>query len=181
MLADRDPTSNTDTTPLEIERVFLLDRLPDLPPHAQAYRIEQGYLPDDDGAPEGPFAEGRLRKKTAPDGTVTCFHTIKSGAGLVREEVERSLTEAELAEAWPRTAGRRLKKTRYEVAEGALTWEVDAFDDWPLVMAEVELPRADAEAPLPAWLAGHVVRELTDDPRYRNYALATEGPPAGSS
>ena len=34
----------------EIERVFLLDRLPDLPDGAEAVRVEQGYLPEHDSA-----------------------------------------------------------------------------------------------------------------------------------
>jgi CYTH domain-containing protein len=53
-----------------------------------------------------------------------------------------------------------------------LAWEIDVFEDRPLVLAEVELPSADAEAPPPAWLARHVVREVTDDPAYANSALA---------
>jgi len=165
------------TTPQEIERVYRLERLPDLPPTARAYRIEQGYLPDVE-AGEGPFAEGRVRRKTGPDGRVACTHTIKRGEGLVREEIERRIDEAEFAAAWARTAGRRITKTRYAVPAGELTWEVDAFEDLDLVLAEVELPSEDAAAPLPPWLAPHVVAELTWDPRFRNYALATAGLPA---
>ncbi len=165
------------SSPQEIERVFLLDRLPELPARARAYRIEQGYLPDEE-AGEGELAEGRVRRKVGPDGAVKCTHTIKRGQGMVREEIEREIDEAAFAQAWARTTGRRIAKTRYAVVEGERTWEVDAFDDFDLVMAEVELPSTDAEAPLPPWLAPRVVRELTDDPRYRNYALATEGLPA---
>lgn len=164
--------------PLEIERVYLLDRLPELPAEAVPYRIEQGYLPDpEEGAAPGTFYEGRLRRIVAPDGAVTCVHTVKRGAGLVREEEEHAISEEAFLADWPRTEHRRIVKTRYKVPAGGLTWEVDAFDGLPLVMAEVELPGAEAESPLPAWLAPHVVRELTEDPRYRNYALATEGLP----
>lgn len=165
------------SAPQEIERVYRLDRLPDLPAEARPFRIEQGYLPDDE-AGEGPFAEGRVRRKTGPDGAVTCTHTIKRGEGLVREELERTIDIAEFEAAWGRTAGRRIAKTRYAVPAGDLTWEVDAFEDLDLVLAEVELPSEETEAPLPAWLAPHVVDELTWNPRYRNYALATLGLPA---
>ena len=51
--------------------------------------------------------------------------------------------EEEFFADWPRTEGRRVEKTRYKVKEGDLTWEVDAFDHWDLVMAEVELPTAE--------------------------------------
>lgn len=159
------------TAPLEIERVFLLSRMPDLPPGAEVVRIEQGYLPDDAaGGPDVP--EGRVRRTRRANGEVRCFHTIKRGMGLVRTEEERALSEAEFERLWPSTAGRRLTKTRHKVREGDLTWEVDRFEGIDLVLAEVELPDAAHEAPLPAWLAPHVVREVTEEPGYRNFEIA---------
>lgn len=156
------------SSPLEIERVFLLARLPDLPPGAEAVRIEQGYLPD-----EGAHGlEGRLRRATAASGQVRCTHTVKRGLGLVRTEEERALSPEEFERLWPATAGRRLVKTRHRAREGALVWEVDAFEGLDLVLAEVELPSADHQAPLPPWLAPHVVREVTEEPEFRNFALA---------
>jgi CYTH domain-containing protein len=92
--------------------------------------------------------------------------------GLVRSEVERVISEEEFARHWPRTAGRRLTKTRYRLSVGALVWEIDTFDEPNLVLAEVELPSPDAAAPLPEWLAPRVLREVTDDPAYRNYEIA---------
>lgn len=159
--------------PLEIERVFLLRGLPPLPERAEAHRIEQGYL--EAGFPTAPpeeFAEGRLRRWTRPDGRVERFHTTKRGSGIVREEIERSIDEAEFARAWPRTGRRRISKTRHRVPEGELIWEVDRFDDLPLVMAEVELPSVEHPLSIPAWLEGWIVREVSEDPRYRNSELA---------
>lgn len=163
----------------EIERVFLLDHLPELPPSAERWRIEQGYLPDPAAAerPAEAFYEGRVRRKVSPQGRESYVHTIKQGSGLIREETEVAIEAAEFAAAWARTEGRRISKTRYRVREGGLVWEIDEFDDLPLVMAEVELEDPEQEAPFPAWLAPRVVRELTEDPRYRNFALATEGLP----
>lgn len=152
--------------PLEIERVFLLSRLPDLPPH-EAVRIEQGYLPDDGAA----GVEGRVRRSTK-GGQVRCVHTVKKGLGLVRTEVEREIPVLEFERLWPSTAGRRIVKTRHKVKEGDLTWEVDRFDGLDLVLAEVELPSADTPVTPPAWLAPHIVREVTEDPSYRNYEIA---------
>ncbi len=159
------------TAPLEIERVFLLARMPDLPPGAEVVHIEQGYLPDA-GDDEANPVEGRLRRTRRASGEVRCFHTVKKGLGLVRTEVERELPEEEFERLWPSTAGRRLIKTRHKVRAGDLTWEVDRFEGLDLVLAEVELPDAAHEAPLPAWLAPHVVREVTEDPEYRNFAIA---------
>ena len=55
-----------------------------------------------------------------------------------------------------------------------MTWEIDEFPDRNLVMAEVELPSPSTEVTAPDWLRPHVVREVTDDPAYTNYRLATE-------
>jgi adenylate cyclase len=166
------------TPPLEIERVFLLDGLPPLPAASKAFRIEQGYLPDA-GAGDETLVEGRVRRTVKPDGSEVRTHTIKRGQGLVREEIERELDEQEFAELWTRTEGRRISKTRHKVPVGDLTWEIDAFDTFELVFAEVELPSVETESPFPGWLEKHVVRDLTEDPRYRNYCLATVGLPEG--
>ena len=162
--------------PLEIERVWVLTGEPAMPSGAQVWRIEQGYLPEQP-LESADFAEGRLRRIVTPQGEVRHLHTVKRGAGLVREEVEREIDAAAFERAWPSTLGRRIRKERHRVRDGSLTWEVDRFLDWPLWMAEVELPGADAPAPIPGWLAPVLGREVTTDPRWRNFALAVQGPP----
>ncbi len=154
---------------LEIERVFLLRGMPPLPASAVAVEIEQGYLPPPDG-PGQP--EGRLRRQVAPDGQVLRVLTRKHGQGLVRREEERPLSPEEFDRWWPRTAGRRLRKRRHRVPEDGLVWEIDRFEGIELVLAEVELPSAETAIALPAWLAPVVVREVTEDPRYRNFEIA---------
>lgn len=180
MSGGSDAGSPATSPPLEIERVFLLRGMPPLPASAEAHRIEQGYLADEaDEADEssragaaGVFAEGRLRRWIRPDGRVECFHTVKRGTGVVREEIERAIPEAEFAAAWPGTGSRRIRKTRYRVPENGLTWEIDRFDGIPLVLAEVELPAVDHPVAVPPWLDGWIVREISEDPRYRNSELA---------
>lgn len=160
----------------EIERVYLLDGAPQFPAHAVASRIEQGYLPEEsthDDAPAQLISEGRIRRVVHGDGAVQYTHTIKHGLGLVRAEDERSLTEQEFQTLWPRTRGRRLSKTRHRVTEADLVWEIDVFDQFDLVLGEVELPAIDTPAPIPGWLQPHIVREVTEEPAFRNYALAT--------
>lgn len=163
---DPDDEKDEDTVPLEIERTYLLDRLPNIPPEAWAIRIEQGYLSDE------AELDGRLRREIQPDGTVRCTHTIKSGRGLVRQEVEREISEQEFKQHWPATNGQRLTKVRYCVPVGDLTWEIDAFNELKLVLAEVELPTINTKAPPPPWLQRHIVREVTEEKQYRNHALA---------
>jgi adenylate cyclase len=153
-------------TSLEIERTYLLDCLPALPANAKPLQMMQGYLPDD--------AEmtGRLRCTRDADGNSIYTHTIKQGAGLVRSETERTISKDEFDTWWPQTEGRRLSKTRYRVIEGDRVWEIDVFDDLHLVLAEVELPSETSKADPPPWLAGHVVRDVTEEKGYCNYELA---------
>lgn len=183
--------SSTTAPPLEIERSFLLRGMPILPialgperrPIARLW-LKQGYLPlrgdgvarpaaaGDAAASTSPIAEGRLRRIERADGSVEHRHTVKTGVGLVRTEVEHVIDRATFDAAWPATAGRRLSKTRFRVDEGEFTWEIDRFDGFDLVLAEVELPDPAAVAIPPSWLAPFIVREVTDEPAYRNFELA---------
>jgi len=73
---------------------------------------------------------------------------------------------------WPLTEGKRVTKRRHKIADGGLVWEIDAFTDRELVLAEVELPSPNTEAKLPEWLAPYVVREVTEESEYVNINLA---------
>ena len=162
--------------PLEIERVWVLSAPPQVPPSAERWTIEQGYLPEH-GVDDASFAEGRLRRIVHADGRVTLLHTVKRGSGVVREETERSVSEADFDRMWPLTQGARVRKIRHRVREGDLVWEVDRFLDWPLWMAEVELPSEHHPVIAPPWLQPVLGAEVSLDPRWRNHALALHGPP----
>ena len=147
------------------------------------WRIDQGYLPlqsqviegnsHGSGAPIPPHQlEGRLRRITHSDGSVEHIHTIKSGVGLVRQETERSIDAETFAREWPRTVGRRLEKLRTRITVGDRLWEIDQFTYIPLVLAECELPSIDTPLDIPDWLAPFIVREVTEEPAFRNAELA---------
>jgi len=90
----------------EIERKFLIERLPANLRRAKSYRILQGYLvtePDD--------RHVRLRKKEKQTSL-----TFKLVRGSVRDEREIELTPKQFAALWPATKGRRLQKVRYEIS-----------------------------------------------------------------
>jgi len=163
---------------LEIERTFLLQRMPvwpTSPVEPERLEIEQGYLVGDG------TIEGRIRRVRSADGGERYFHTIKRGVGLVRQESEREIGKSEFDRHWPSTVGRRLRKTRHRIAVEDLVWEIDCFHDLPpiegrnLVMAEIEIPegRDPHSITVPAWIASEIVREVTEEPRFRNFALAT--------
>lgn len=174
-MMSRDSNHLDDETPLEIERTYLLNGMPTMPTGAERLRIEQGYLPERSAA-TGDHPEGRVRRMTMPDGSDRFEHTIKRGSGLVRSEQQRSITREEFDSLWPFTQDRRLTKTRYRIPCDAggerRIWEIDAFDELNLVLAEVELPSEDASVTIPDWLQPHIVREVTDEQQYRIYELA---------
>lgn len=157
---------------LEIERVFLLSRLPDLPAGALKYSLIQGYLPKVTSVDSENPIEGRLRQTTKSDGSIIYTHTIKRGLGLIRQENEREISPQEFNKHWPRTEGRRLTKTRYFVTDDDQLWAVDDFQGLEVVMAEIELPTPNTQITIPDWLKACLIREVTEETAYRSYHLA---------
>jgi adenylate cyclase len=148
----------------EIERKFLIKRLPPQLKRARRSSIRQGYLvaePDD--------RHVRLRKKEK-----SASLTFKLVHGSEREEREIALTPKQFAALWPATAGRRLHKARYEIPWNSVLIEIDVYGgkNKGLVVAEVEFPNRAAcrEFRPPDWFG----REVTGDKRYSNIRLATE-------
>jgi len=73
---------------------------------------------------------------------------------------------------WPLTRRHRLRKRRFEVEVDGRTWEIDAFRNRDLVMAEIELDSEDDDVTFPDWLAPAVQREVTGEPEFQNINLA---------
>lgn len=147
--------------PLEIERKFLVDTARWHPDPAQAVRYRQGYLCS---APDLV-----VRVRTAGD---RAFITIKGATeGITRLEFEYPVPLDDAQIMLERLCGGPLiEKTRYRVPFGGRVWEVDVFagDNAGLVLAEVELPSADAPVELPPWVGV----EVSDNPRYYNANLS---------
>lgn len=151
--------------PLEIERKYLLTRVPPMAAAVPPTLIEQGWLP-------GTALRERLRRSTSPDGTVVCWRNVKLGPAQARVEIDEG-TSRELFDAmWPLTAAARVRKQRHVVRDEAYAWEIDVFLDRDLVLAEVELSGLDDRPALPEWLAPYVARDVTGEPAYFNSVLA---------
>jgi len=150
---------------LEIERKYLLTRLPDMPRANDVLEIDQGYIP-------GVKLMERLRRQKSRDGNVQYFRTVKIGSGVQRMELEDTTDATTFEHLWLLTEGRRLRKRRYVVPNGGDLWEIDEFLDRPLVLAELEIPSADTRITIPDWLKPVLVREVTDEKEYTNRSLA---------
>jgi len=147
----------------EIERKFLLEWLPPNLEQSRSLVIEQGYLATD----ESTGRQVRLRKT----GNATSL-TFKVGRGSHREEREIKLSPKQFAVLWPGTAGRRLRKVRYEILWDNVIIEIDKYRGRhkDLVVAEVEFPdTASCQRFQPPWWFG---REVTREKRYSNVRLA---------
>ena len=157
--------------PLETERKFLIE-YPDIAaleklPACRRVEIIQTYLT----APEG--QEIRVRQR-GENGSYVYYQTTKRPlSGMTRVEVERRLSKDEylrlLMEADP--ACRPIRKTRYCLTHEGRYYEIDIYPFWQdKAILELELSDPEAEVTIPKPLK--LIREVTDDPAYKNAALA---------
>ncbi len=146
----------------EIERKFLVKDPPSNYVNWPFSKIRQGYLFISDSG-----NEVRLRQKGDQ-----YFQTIKSGDGLVREEIEIELTRNQFESLWPATSGRRLEKTRYRHEWLKYTIELDVYSSnlEGLYVAEIEFPNEEEShlTTLPDWFD----KEITLNSKYKNRNLA---------
>src|SRR5205823_14851715 len=143
---------------------FLIRRVPLVSLRSRHVEGSQGYL-----ASEPCGRHVRLRKKSK-----TAFLTCKVGRAAAREEREIRLGPKQLATLWPATAGRRLRKTRYEIPWRSLKIEIDIYhgSNHGLMVTEVEFPSHAScqQFKPPRWFG----REITGEKRYSNVRLARE-------
>lgn len=150
---------------MEIERKYLLDKLPfDLSPYKKI-EIEQGYI----------SSNPTIRIRKSGDGY---FLTVKGSGMMVREEFEMSLTEEQFQDLWQRTESGTICKTRYLIpVQDGLTAELDVYHKQlrPLLTVEIEFESVDqAERFIPPDWFG---RDVTFEQAYKNGHLAKHGLP----
>ncbi|MBU0487076.1 MAG: CYTH domain-containing protein [Bacteroidetes bacterium] len=155
------------TPPIEIERKWLIEKLPEglvLPP---ANVIRQSYLAID---PAGTVV--RVRQKNDK-----YFLTMKGAGLLSRHEAEMELQKADFEQFMTLSNGRDVEKNRYCLPFGEYTIELDIFSGKlsGLMLAEVEfkdIATAKQFSP-PVWFG----KEVTTFPEYTNAAMAVRGLP----
>ena len=145
---------------MEIERKYLVQKLPEDLDSFPFRELEQGYLCTD------PVI--RIRRD---DDQYEL--TYKSGGLMVREEYNLPLTEEAYRHLLPKVDGRLIRKRRYRIPlTDTLTIELDLFrgDLAPLVLAEVEFPdEASANSFTPPHWFGE---DVTFSSRYHNSNLS---------
>ncbi len=161
--------------PLEIERKFLIAH-PDeallREKCSERRALRQAYLTS------GEHGENRRIREAVTNGTARYFYTEKQRiTAVTRIEREREITREEFDRLCAERAEglRVIEKVRYVVPYEGHALEIDLFPFWDdRAFCECELRSETEELALPDWL--HVWREVTDDPRYTNHALAREIP-----
>ena len=158
--------------PFEIERKYLIS-YPDLKwldslPNCSKVDIIQTYLRSETGD------EVRLRQRGS-DGHYAYYQTVKQPvSNLKRIETERKLTQNEYLNLLMSadTEKRQIRKTRYCMMYEDQYLEIDIYPFWnDRAVVEIELSDEEQEVKLPKELK--VIREVTDDLRYRNAALSS--------
>ena len=160
--------------PLEIERKYLIE-YPDIDwlennPNCQRIEIIQTYLTSGEGE------EVRVRQRGI-NGNYTYFQTTKKMVSDVkRVEIERRLSQSEylrlLMDA--DTSKRQIRKNRYCLTYENQYFEIDVYPFWyDRAIMEIELNNENANIVFPEQIK--VIKEVTDDPSYKNASLATIG------
>ncbi len=148
----------------EIQRRFLLRRVPATAQAFALQEIDQGWLP-------GTRVVERIRALRRDDRPVT-YRTTKWATGAGRTSPDGEVDQGLFEEIWPLTAGRRVAKRRHVVSDYGVQWEIDQFLDRDLVIADVTVSERDAPVVVPEWLEPYIVREVTGDGAYTSLALA---------
>ena len=145
---------------MEIERKFLVRKLPDDLERYASSRITQAYLS------RRPTI--RIRKKDEQ-----YILTVKGPGKLAHEEFELSIEKAAYERLLKKCDGKVIEKRRYRIPYGKYTIELDLFTaPKELVLAEVEFESVEEALSFegPEWFS----EDVTEDPRYSNAQMAYE-------
>ncbi|MFF5726810.1 CYTH domain-containing protein [[Kitasatospora] papulosa] len=150
----------------EIERKFVMKNLGEVL-RIPAVPVRQGYLARN-------FDEEVRIRRMGDEYTLT----TKKGTGLRRAEFETPISAAQFDALWPATEGSRIAKSRRQVKlpEDRIAY-VDVFEEHLEGLTTVEVEFDETSTALafvpPDWFGP----EVTEDRRYSNKMLSSEGKP----
>ena len=161
--------------PLEIERKYLI-YFPDIKeleemPNCTKVDILQTYLKSIDNS------ERRVRARGI-DGEYMYYLTEKRKISeLKRVEVEKRLTQDEYLKYLMEADNtlHPIHKTRYCLSENNQYFEIDIYPEWDKqAIMEIEISNENEKIQIPSFIK--VIKEVTEDEKYKNYNLAKEMP-----
>lgn len=149
--------------PNEIERKFLVEKMPELAPETEKTNIKQAYLRR--GTNKG---EPTVRVRQLGD---KGYITIKGDKiGLTQSEYEYEISIKDAQELFELCEPGKIEKIRYYIPHGNHLIELDVFggENAGLIVAEIELETEDDVVEIPSWFG----KEVTTDINYSNAALS---------
>ena len=157
---------------LEIERKWLIDKnkIPLNLSNAEILKIEQTYIS---------FSpEIRVRKINNGEQYSFAVKTNMTSDGLVRNEMEENITEEEYNILIKKKEGKTIYKTRYQFLYKNNLYAIDIFEGELEGLAYLEIEFVNKEEAdefvTPDW----VIKELTNNIKYKNGFLARYGIPS---
>lgn len=159
----------------EIERKYLI-AMPDAEflasqPGCSVWQIEQVYLTAESGCT-------RRVRRVVEGGETACYKTFKRRVtALSAEEDEGRISEEQYARYLTERDETKqpILKTRYRVPYENQLLEFDLYPFWTdRAVMEIELESEAQRVFIPEWVK--ILKEVTDDFRYKNVALASEIP-----
>lgn len=150
----------------EIERRFLLKRLPAFNERKGFLRISQYYVKAEDGL-------YRNRMTWDPNSLKTTFERIikTSISEGVNEEQHFPISENDYHEGYANRE-KYISKVRHIYEYNGLKFEVDEFSALKLVICEIELESLDQELIFPDYIKSELITEITGESEFSNYNLA---------
>lgn len=151
---------------LEIERKYLLKKVPSNIRWDVIYDIKQYYVSD-----------YRIRIQTNTEsGETKWYYNQKTATDdpMVYKEVEREITYEDFWRYISNRDSKIIQKTRYVkyFGDDGLKAEVDDFVGMKLVIAEVEIPSVDYQFDLPKLIKDNLILEVTRYVEFKNRRLA---------
>ena len=159
---------------IETERKFLI-RMPEkdwLEGETESSDIVQTYLINTEKG-----MSRRVRQRSGNNGTVYTHTEKRHISAMSREEYEREISREEyeklLSQADP--GRRRIEKRRHVLRYRGQCFEIDVFGFWnDRAIMEIELESESKSVDFPPQI--EILKEVTEDGRYTNSAMAREIP-----
>lgn len=161
--------------PLEIERKYLI-KMPEcsvlsLQPGYFRTEMTQIYIATPDGF------DGRIRKSACEDGTVYTKTYKRDITDIKRIEIEQEISAQEYQRltSYILENTKPIVKVRHSFEHDNKLLEIDIYEFWDdRATLEIELTSEDEQVSLPDFI--ELIKEITCDKRYRNFALARAVP-----